>query len=58
MCKKITKFGDAAIEKPKFHQYRSPIKITNIDIDKIVVCNKVSFGKRGFKYFIGSNIGY
>ena len=34
----------------------------NIDIDKIVVCNKVSFGKKGlnisfgkkgFKYFIG-----
>ena len=26
---------------------------TNIGIDKIVVTNKVSFGRKGFKYFIG-----
>ena len=25
----------------------------NIDINKIVVSNKVSFCKKGFKYFIG-----
>ena len=25
----------------------------NIDINKIVVCNKASFSKKGFKYFIG-----
>ena len=25
----------------------------NIDIDKIVVSNKVSFGRKGFKYFNG-----
>ena len=25
----------------------------NIDFNKIVVSNKVSFGKKGFKYFIG-----
>ena len=27
--------------------------IDNIDIDKIVVSNEVSFGKKDFKYFIG-----
>ena len=27
--------------------------MSNIDINKIVVSNKVSFGKRDFKYFIG-----
>ena len=27
--------------------------INNIDINKIVVFNQSSFGKRGFKYFIG-----
>ena len=26
--------------------------IDNIDINKIVVCHKVSFGKKDFKYFI------
>ena len=25
----------------------------NIDFNKIVVSNKISFGKKGFKYFIG-----
>ena len=35
----------------QFHQYKS-ISIDNIDINKIVVSNKVSFGKKDFKYFI------
>ena len=25
----------------------------NIDIDKVIVSNKVSFGENGFKYFVG-----
>ena len=31
----------------------SPISINDIDINKIVVSNKVPFGKEDFKYFIG-----
>ena len=50
---KIIKFGDIKTEKQKFHQ---PISRTyfnkNIDIKKIA-SNKVCFGKKGFKYFIG-----
>ena len=46
MEKAIIKFGDIAIEKQKFHQH-------NTDSNKIVLSNKVSFGKKGFKYFIG-----
>ena len=41
------------IEKLKFHQYKKPISIKNVDINKIVVSNKVSFGKKSSKYFIG-----
>ena len=33
---------DTEIEKPKFHQYKRPISINNIDINKIVVSNKVT----------------
>ena len=40
-------------KKKKFHQHKRPISIKNIDINKIVVSNKVFFGKKGFKYFIG-----
>ena len=43
---------DNEIEKYKFTQNKSPILINNIDIN-IVVSNKISFGKSGFKYFIG-----
>ena len=44
---------DIDIERQKFHQYKRPISIKNKDVNKIVVFNKVSFGKKGFKYFIG-----
>ena len=53
MEKTFIKFGDTEIKKHKFHKYKRPISIKNIDINKIIVSNKVSFGKKGFKYFIG-----
>ena len=53
MEKTYVKFDDIEIENQKFRQHKTPISIENIDINKIVVSNKVSFGKKGFKYFIG-----
>ena len=50
---KIIKLGDIEIQKQKFHQHKGPISIENIDINKIAVSNKMSFGKKGFTYFIG-----
>ena len=41
------------LKRYKFHQHKSPFLVDNIDINKIAVYNKVSFGKKGFKYFIG-----
>ena len=52
MEKTIIKFGDIENEKQKFHQYKRPTSIKNIDINKLVVSNKVCFGRKGFKYFI------
>ena len=40
-------------EKHKFHQYKSPISMNNIDINKIVLFNKIFNGKMYFIYFIG-----
>ena len=51
MEKIIVKSCDIEIET--FHQYKKPILIKNVDINKIVASNKVSFGKKGFKFFIG-----
>ena len=44
---------DDKIEKYKFHQNKNPVLITDIEINKIVVFNKLTFGKQDFKYFIG-----
>ena len=52
MEKTVIKFGDIEIEKQKFHQHKGPISIKNIDTNNIVISNKVSFCKKGFKYFI------
>ena len=50
---KVITFGDIEIYKQTFHQHKEPTSLKNVDIDKIVVSKKVSFGKKGFKYFIG-----
>ena len=42
MGKATIKFGDIEIKKQKLHQHKRPI----LDINKIVVCNKVYFGKK------------
>ena len=43
MEKTITKFSNTEIKKHKFHQYKRPISIKNIDNNKIVVSNQVFF---------------
>ena len=48
MEKTIIRIGDTEIKKRKFHQYKRPLSIKSTNINKIV-----SFGKKGFKYFIG-----
>ena len=44
---------DTEIKEYKYHQNKIPISIKHIDISKIVVSNKLPFGKQDFKYFIG-----
>ena len=39
--------------KYKFHYSKYPFGINTVDIDKIMISNKVSFGKKGFIYFLG-----
>ena len=46
--KTIIKFSDIEIKKQSFHQHKSPMLITNIDIKIIVVSNKFSFTKKSF----------
>ena len=53
MDQKIINFDGTEIDEYKFHQNKSPILLNHIDINKIVVSNKLLFGKQDFKYFIG-----
>ena len=46
MEKTIIKFGDIEIEKQKFNQLKKPNSMKSIDINKIVVSNKVYFTKK------------
>ena len=55
MSKDIT-FGDIKVEKHKFHQYKSPISINDVNISKIVVSNSVPFCKKGIKYLFGTKM--
>ena len=48
MGKEIITFSDIEV-----YQHKSSILIDYIIINKIVVSNKVLFGKKGFKYFTG-----
>ena len=41
--KNIIKFGEAEIEKHKFHKHEIQILIYDVDINKILVPNKVFF---------------
>ena len=48
MDRKNIKFYDTEIETYKFLEHKSPISIPNIDINKIVVSNMVSFKEKDF----------
>ena len=51
------KFGETENEKHKLHLHKNPISIYNTDINKMLVPNKIVFGKRGLKDFISYKYG-
>ena len=53
MGKEILTFGDFKLKKNKFYLHKTPILLKYIDIDKVLVCNKISSGEKNYKYFIG-----
>ena len=53
MGKNNIKFDDTEIAEHKFHQHKTPIPLYDININKIVVSNKLPFGKWNLKYLVG-----
>ena len=49
----IRPLGDIEIKKWKLLYHKISISIYDVDINKIIVSNKIFLGKKGFKYFIG-----
>lgn len=48
MNKEILRFDDNEIDKHKFHLPKNSILIDDADVDKILISDKGSFGKKGF----------
>ena len=52
MGEEVLTLGDIEIRK-KFYHYKSPIFLKDVDIEKVLVSNKISCGEKNYKYFIG-----
>ena len=56
MSGKSIHFGDKKINKSNFYKSKKIFKIDDIDVNKILVFKKESYGtKNSSKYFIGYN---
>ena len=52
MGEKILTLLNIEIEKNKFYRHKT-IFCGDADIEKILVSNKISFGEKNYRYFIG-----
>ena len=48
MSKEVLTFDTNDFQKRKFHYFRHQIDIKNVDIDKIIIPNRVPSGKKRF----------
>ena len=46
MGKEILTFEDIEIEKNKFYHHETPIFLGDVDIEKVLVSNQISFGEK------------
>ena len=53
MGKEILTFGNTETEKSKFCHHKTPVFLKDVDIEKVLVSNKISLVKKNYKYFIG-----
>ena len=51
--REILMFGDIKIEKNEFYRHKSPIFLRDVDIEKVLVSNKIFFSEKDYRYFIG-----
>ena len=52
MSKEISAFGNVEIEEKNFSHHITPIFLLKVDIEKVLVFNKIFLAKKNYKYFI------
>ena len=52
MSKEILAFEDIEIDRNTFHCHESPVFLKDVDIEKVLVSNKISSGEKSCKYLI------
>ena len=57
MNKKTLKFSNIRVNKKKIHMSRKAIELMSVNINKIVVSDKLNHNEDCFKYFIGYQKG-
>ena len=53
MSEKTLKFNNIRVNKKEFHKSKQAIDLNLINVDQIVVSDKLKHSDEGFKYFIG-----
>ena len=53
MGQEISTFGNIEIEKNKLYRHKTPIFWGDIENEKVLESNKISFREKNYKYFIG-----
>ena len=44
--KEILMQGNIEIEKNTFYRHKTPVRLRDVDIEKVLVSNKISFGEK------------
>ena len=57
MSEKTLKFNNIRLNKKEFHKSKEPIDLLSVDLNQIVVSDKLKHNNEGFKYSIGYQEG-
>ena len=53
MSEKTLKLNHIKIKKKTFHKSKQPVDLKSVNVDQIVIPDKLRHSEEGFKYFIG-----
>ena len=57
MSEKAVKFENVRVNKKEFHKSKQPIDLNLVNVDQIVISDKMKHSDDGFNYFIGYKEG-